>query len=256
MKSCIQHVQDAEANRRLPEASPVLHVSEEAVREVRAAIPQAHRTEFEELLADARACYKLRDERVNYADAWADGLTRKTVLEIGRRATASGKLSHQTLATEAGPEELSQLLDGSISSRSVRRMEADQQARRRCKIHLLPSEFSGPPLPPDMQYPPADTSGEAVLAACLSFAWHLPQERFRDKPLFCVALAGMDALKRWVSPEMANTLDQLCRLNDVRGTLEEDIPPAPRGSQLHHGVGVSGSLYEGTAICGIMVRSA
>ena len=160
MKSCVQHVQDAEANGRLPEASPVLHVSEEAVKQVRAEIPQAHRSEFEELLADARSCYKLRDERVNYADAWADGLTRKTVLEIGRRATASGHLSHQTLATEAGPEELSQLLDGSISSRSVRRMEADQQARHRCKIHLLPSEFSGPPLPPEMQHPPADNSGK------------------------------------------------------------------------------------------------
>lgn len=185
MKSCIQHVQDAEANRRPPEVSPVLHVSEEATRQVRAKIPQAHRAEFEELLADARSCYKLRDERVNYADAWADGLTRKTVLEIGRRATSSGKLSHQTLATEAGPEELSQLLDGSISSRSVRRMEADQQARHRCKIHLLPSEISGPPLPPDMRYPPPDTTGaevlstvETVLPACASLAWHLRQKRF------------------------------------------------------------------------------
>ena len=159
MKSCVQHVQDAEANGRQPDAAPAAHVSEDAVRQVRAQIPQAHRAEFEELLADARSCYKLRDERVNYADAWADGLTRRTVLEIGRRAVASGKLSHQTLATEAGPEELSQLLDGSISTRSVRRMEADQQARHRCKIHKLPSQFSGPPLPRDLQYAPADNSG-------------------------------------------------------------------------------------------------
>lgn len=95
MKSCVQHVQEAEANGRLPEASPVLHVSEEAVQKVRAEVPQAHRAEFEELLADARACYKLRDERVNYADAWADGLTRKAVLEIGRRATVAGVLKRQ-----------------------------------------------------------------------------------------------------------------------------------------------------------------
>ena len=63
----------------------------------------------------------------------------------------------------------------------------------------------------------------------------------------------MEALKRWVSPEIAATLDKLSNLNDVRGKLEEDIPAAPRGSRLHHGVGVSGSLYEGTAICGVMV---
>ena len=38
---------------------------------------------------------------MNYADAWADGLTRKAVLEIGRRATVARLLEHETLATEA-----------------------------------------------------------------------------------------------------------------------------------------------------------
>ena len=88
--------------------------------------------------------------------------------------------------------------------------------------------------------------------------WLVPCEKvwFRNDSLFCVTLAGFDSLKRWVSAEIADTLDKLHRLNEVRGKLEADVPAAPRGSQLHHGVGVSGSLYEGTAICGIMVRSA
>ena len=57
-----------------------------------------------------------------------------------------------------------QLLDGSIASRSLRRMEADQEQRHRCKIHLLPSEFSGPALPPEMRHPPADTSSACAHA--------------------------------------------------------------------------------------------
>ena len=69
-----------------------------------------------------------------------------------------------------------------------------------------------------------------------------------------VCAAAFESLQQWVSPGVRETLEKLHRLNDVRGQLEEDITPAPRGSQLHRGIGVSGSLYEGTAICGIMVR--
>ena len=46
--------------------------------------------EFDEMLSEARQCYKLRDERVNYADSWADGLTRRAVLEVGRRLVEQG----------------------------------------------------------------------------------------------------------------------------------------------------------------------
>lgn len=38
-----------------------------------------------ELLSEARSCYKLRDERVNYADASADGITRLAFIEIAQR---------------------------------------------------------------------------------------------------------------------------------------------------------------------------
>src|SRR5688572_1462008 len=52
---------------------------------LRAKVPGARRGEFDALLDEARFIHRLRDERGIYNDSWGTGLTRRAVLEAGRR---------------------------------------------------------------------------------------------------------------------------------------------------------------------------
>jgi hypothetical protein len=42
--------------------------------------PSTYRSEFDDLLGEARLTYRLRDERGIYSDIWASGLMRRAVL--------------------------------------------------------------------------------------------------------------------------------------------------------------------------------
>src|SRR5207248_7826636 len=53
--------------------------------ELRAEVPEEHRETFDELLAEARLVYRLRDERGLYSEISAIGLLRLALLEFGRR---------------------------------------------------------------------------------------------------------------------------------------------------------------------------
>ncbi|HLL54396.1 MAG TPA: PEP-utilizing enzyme [Myxococcaceae bacterium] len=81
-------------------------------RQVREAVPAPHRQRFEELLAEARLIYRLRDERATYSDGWATGLARRAVLAAGARLREQGKLPEAELAIDAGCDELVGLLQG------------------------------------------------------------------------------------------------------------------------------------------------
>src|SRR5688572_6032711 len=52
---------------------------------LRAQVAPQHQAQFDELLAEARAVNRLRDERGVYSDGWGTGLARRGVLEAGRR---------------------------------------------------------------------------------------------------------------------------------------------------------------------------
>jgi rifampicin phosphotransferase len=68
--------------RAAPRPEPDL---DSAAAAVRAKVPAEHRATFDDLLEDARATVYLRDERSSLNDAWAGGLVRRALLEIGRR---------------------------------------------------------------------------------------------------------------------------------------------------------------------------
>ncbi len=85
---------------------------ERAIAEVRDKVPEEHRGEFDELLAEARLMYRLRDERGVYSDIWASGLMRRAVLAAGRRLAASGRVQQAEHLIDAGVEEMCGLLAG------------------------------------------------------------------------------------------------------------------------------------------------
>ena len=78
--------------------------------EAREATPAEHQAEFDELLQEARANYRLRDERGLFSDSVAGGLLRAAMLEVGRRAVEAGTLHDAEHAVEADADELRRLL--------------------------------------------------------------------------------------------------------------------------------------------------
>ncbi|MGA9277816.1 PEP-utilizing enzyme [Ilumatobacter sp.] len=60
--------------------------------ELRSRVPHEHRAEFDELVDDARRLYGLRDENGPITAEWPCGVLRSTLLEVGQRLTAAGRL--------------------------------------------------------------------------------------------------------------------------------------------------------------------
>jgi hypothetical protein len=63
---------------------------ESRTSEVRGDVPAGQRPAFDELLAEARAVSRLRDERGSYADQWAIGVMRRAILAAGARLAPLG----------------------------------------------------------------------------------------------------------------------------------------------------------------------
>jgi phosphohistidine swiveling domain-containing protein len=101
-------------------------------------------------LADARALYRLRDERDHYNDGWATGLLRRAALEAGRRLAESGRLATPELFIDAGVEEMIELLQGRGPSSDELGERAEW--RRTADASKAPLNLGLPPSPP----PPAD----------------------------------------------------------------------------------------------------
>ncbi len=79
---------------------------------VRAAVPDEHKSEFDELLTEARLTYRMRDERGANGDAMSVALSRRAVLEAGRRLIEQNKLKDPKEAAEATLDEITGLLRG------------------------------------------------------------------------------------------------------------------------------------------------
>ncbi len=69
-----------------------LKVGDEAFDALRAKVDPADVAQFDEMVADARALYGLRDENGPLTYQWPTGLLRRAVLETGKRLVSSGRL--------------------------------------------------------------------------------------------------------------------------------------------------------------------
>lgn len=98
-----------------------------AISSLRERVPVEHRARFDELLAEARHIARLRDERGHHSEGWAIGITRRAVLEAGRRLAADGQLRDAALLLDATPEELDRFVTAGRVSEAER---AELEARR------------------------------------------------------------------------------------------------------------------------------
>lgn len=131
---------------------------------LRPKVPEAHRTEFDELLEEARFIHRLRDERGVYNDAWAGGLARRAILEAGRRLAASGVMPDPALAINASHDEIVSLLTGGKSP-GVEELRRRQEWRDTRTVADAPpflgAEPKGPP-PADWLPKKAQASARAI----------------------------------------------------------------------------------------------
>jgi pyruvate,water dikinase len=131
---------------------------EDRITEVRSQVPDQHRSQFNELLEEARLTYRIRDERGVYSDIWASGIMRRCVIAAGRRLAAAGRIHDAEHIVDAGFEEMCSLLSGAEGP------SADELAERfeyrSSRTAKDAPAVLGPPPPP-----PPDPSGLPPAAA-------------------------------------------------------------------------------------------
>jgi len=151
---------------------------EERTAEVREVVPSAHRDEFDELLEEARALYRLRDERGTYLGLWGIGIMRRAILAGGERLAEEGRIEQPEHLTEADYGELRGLVasgDGPSSTELAERARYRSEATYRDAPALLGPE-PGPPLPPDW-LPPASARLERAIGAAVQAIFLAPEPR-------------------------------------------------------------------------------
>ena len=88
-------------------------VADRAATALRGQVPDADRTRFDGLLADARDAMDLRDDNGPITAEWPCGLLRLAMLEAGRRLAASGRLQDPSHVFELDHHELPAVIAGS-----------------------------------------------------------------------------------------------------------------------------------------------
>lgn len=131
-----------------------LRRSDEFADELRRAVPEEHRTEFDDLLAEARLVYRLRDERGLYSEIAAIGLLRLSLLELGRRLEQQGRIDEVEDVLEITADELPAIFAGdpapTASDLKARREDRVARTRAGAPRHLGPP----PPAPPPVELLP------------------------------------------------------------------------------------------------------
>jgi pyruvate,water dikinase len=149
---------------------------------VRALVPEAHRAEFDELLAEARFVYPVRDERGYYNDSAAFGIARRALLAAGERLAAKGRLEAADHAVDLAPDELIAVFTGEAGP-------SKEEVAERVKFRTTYSTADAPPhignppsAPPPAEWlpPPAARMMRAV-GMMLRHMFEVPKHRAEAK---------------------------------------------------------------------------
>jgi len=147
---------------------------------VRGQVAQEHLSMFDELYADAKLVYRLRDERHLYGALPTCGIARRAVLEVGRRLVGRGDLPRPELALHARCEELKAML---AEAPTIDELELERRAEAREQLHArdIPLVLGGEPAPP----PPSDwmpAGGARRMTEALGVFFAHSEHAFSEKP--------------------------------------------------------------------------
>ena len=118
------------------------------VSAVRERVPAGERGAFDDLLADARACYGVRDDNVALTMMWPTGLVRRALLEAGRRLADRGLLVDPSQVFALGESEIAAALHGDSGLAGIAAARV---------AHIEAAEADGPPAQlGDDEGPPPD----------------------------------------------------------------------------------------------------
>src|SRR5688572_23310118 len=122
---------------------------------LRERVPAQHRQTFDDMLAEARFTYRIRDERTYLNDMWSAGIARRVILAAGERLVAKGRLHQADHAVELTPAELDAMLAGG-SGPTADETAAHVTYRTTRTIHDAPAHLGGTPggPPPAHWLPP------------------------------------------------------------------------------------------------------
>jgi rifampicin phosphotransferase len=122
------------------------------IADIRAQVPDEHRGQFDDLVAEARLMYRLRDERGVFSDIWASGIMRRAVLASGRRLEGKARVHDAQHFIDASFDEMCSLVAGkggpSDDELAQRFLDRSTRTAKDAPMSL------GPPAPP-----PPDPSG-------------------------------------------------------------------------------------------------
>jgi pyruvate,water dikinase len=141
------------------------------VAAVRAQVPAAHQTEFDELLGEARLTYRLRDERGVYSDIWASGIMRRAALAAGRRVASRGRIATAQQMLDASLDEMCALVTGS-GGPTVEELAKRAQYRATYTTKDAPPSL-GPPEPPPPDFAALPPTVARLNRAILTALGHL-----------------------------------------------------------------------------------
>jgi pyruvate,water dikinase len=158
------------ALRSVVEGTGAADDSAAAAEKLRSRVPAEHLADFDERLAEARLCNRIRDERGAYADCWATGLTRRALLEAGRRLASTGKLVDAGHAVDLAPDEVTGMLRGGTGP-SADEVAARYEWRTTQTIADAPPflrAMPSPPPPAELLPPAARRAAQAVGVALVN----------------------------------------------------------------------------------------
>ena len=121
--------------------------AKDALDEMRVTVPAPHRATFDQLLVEARAVHRLRDERALSCDVWARGLMRRAMLAAGARLAQSGAIRQPLHLIEADHAEIRSLLDRATDP-SAAELSERARARQEARDDDIPDLLGGPPPSP------------------------------------------------------------------------------------------------------------
>ena len=211
------------------------------VEPVRDRLPAAEQVRFDDLLADARACYGVRDDNVALTFMWPSGLVRRALLEAGRRLVERDQLHDTSHVFALGHAEIAAALSGDANLGAVAEARtAHMEAAEADGAPVQLGDDEGPPPDPNL-FPAAIASCSAPCLGSSSSTHSDPARRGREwtGEGAGVGAAAYTAALRRRSPEALDRLSQAtCSSPPTPPGVRAIMPVAgagyrPRGLESH-----------------------